>query len=78
MRCCCHIEQVAVQGLIRRITGLMTEVGIVQRLTREEERARQSEKMDGVAKLALEDRCTAGNCRSVTPEQVKELYRKLM
>lgn len=56
----------------------MTEVGIVQRLTREEEPARQSEKMDGVAKLALKDRCTAGNCRSVTPEQVKELYRKLM
>lgn len=76
--CCCHTEQVAVQGLVRRITGLMNEVGIAHRLTREEDRTRLIQEMDRAAKLALEDRCTAGNCRSAVPEQIKEIYQKIL
>ena len=76
--CCCHTERVAVQSLVRRIAALMGEVGIPRKLAGEELRACLLTQLDEVANLALQDRCTAGNPRSATPEQVKEIYRTIL
>lgn len=76
--CCCHTERVAVQSLVRRIAALMGEVGIPRKLAGEELRASLLTQLDEVANLALQDRCTAGNPRSATPEQVKEIYRTIL
>ena len=74
--CCCHTGQVAVQGLIRRITGLIAEVGLPSRLDAQARSALDGE-LDRLAQAALEDRCTAGNPRPADQEQVKQLYQML-
>lgn len=76
--CCSYTEAVAVQSLVRKLQALMTEIGMPHKLESPEHRAQVSEHLDALAEGALADRCTGGNPRAASPEQVKELYRKLL
>ena len=63
---------------MRKIQDLRSETGMPYKLENAEHRALVSEHMDRLAEAALADRCTGGNPRPAQPEQVKELYRKLL
>lgn len=76
--CCCYTETVAVQSLVNKINDLMTEVGLPRKLESEEHRACVREHLDKLAQAALADRCTAGNPRKAQPEQVMQMYQKLV
>lgn len=56
----------------------MTEIGMPHKLEDAEHRGLVSERLDSLVEAALADRCTGGNPRPARPEQVKELYRKLL
>lgn len=76
--CCCYTETVAVQSLVNKINDLMTEVGLPRKLESEEHRTCVREHLDKLAQAALADRCTAGNPRKAQPEQVMQMYQKLV
>lgn len=76
--CCCHSESVAVGGLLRRVEELAACVGVPAAITDHALCARLEEGLDTLAAAALADRCTAGNPRTASREEVKAIYRRLM